>query len=180
MKKSVSGMFVLATLLCAYSPAMADQMGPQGDKFYEEAAHFENACHNFDTCTGGVYGREVVFSQPDHLNRMPDNTSSELAQIATAQAQIWGDTILEGDYHADGHTRLDSVIAYYKKGQLVGYKIEYSEKAWYTGDCEFDGTAESLGACQPGRIVEGSYVSADLQTFFSDEERYAEFNTSSL
>ncbi|WII72559.1 hypothetical protein QJS83_01575 [Bdellovibrio sp. 22V] len=156
------------------SSALADQMGPNGDKFYEEAAHYEHACQTEPCKT--PYSEVVVYDQKMNINKIEVATKAALKEIAVAQAQIWGDTILEGDYHASGRTRLDSVLAFYKGNALIGFKIQYSEKAWYTGECGFNGKRESLKGCQEGRIVEGSYVSADTQTYFSDEERYAEFS----
>ncbi|WP_413568967.1 hypothetical protein ACLWBD_16030 [Bdellovibrio sp. HCB117] len=160
--------------LCASATALADQMGPNGDKFYEEAAHFEHACRT-EPCEG-PYSRVLVYDQKAKLTKISAETRETLKKVAVDQAQIWGDTILEGDYYASGRTRLDQVMAFYKGQELIGYKIQYSEKAWYTGDCEFDGSRASLKGCQEGRIVEGSYVSSDAQTYFSDEERYAEFS----
>lgn len=154
--------------------SLADQMGPDGDKFYEEAAHFENACITGE-CQG-LYSKKVVYNQKRRINQLSAKERTLLKAVAFDQAQVWGDTILEGDYYSSGRTRLDEVIAFYKVDQLVGYKIQYSEKAWYTGDCAFNGTRASLQGCQEGRIVEGSYVSPDTQTYFSDEERYAEFS----
>lgn len=154
--------------------ALADQMGPNGDKFYEEAAHYEHACE-FTPCKS-EYSREVVYNQSTRVNKLAPEVRQALKTIAVDQAQIWGDTILEGDYYSAGRTRLDEVLAFYKGERLVGYKITYSEKAWYVGDCNFNGTRESLKDCSSGRIIEGSYVSADHRTFFSDEERYAEFS----
>nr|BFD68655.1 hypothetical protein HAGR004_36770 [Bdellovibrio sp. HAGR004] len=156
------------------SVALADQMGPNGDKFYEEAAHYEHACQS-SPCKSG-YSNEIVYSQKQRLNKLSQDTRAALKAIAVDQAQVWGDTILEGDYHAAGRTRLDEVMAFYKNSRLIGYKIQYSEKAWYVGDCDFNGKRESLKGCKEGRIIEGSYVSADHQTYFSDEERYAEFS----
>ena len=160
------------------SIAIADQMGPGGDKFYEEAAHFENACAT-DQCQGS-YSKKVIYDQDQRINAITPKARTTLKAVAVDQAQVWGDTILEGDYYASGRTRLDRVVAYYKADALVGYKIQYSEKAWYTGDCQFNGKRDSLKSCQEGRIVEGSYVSPDTETYFSDEERYAEFTSSSL
>lgn len=156
------------------SLAFADQMGPNGDKFYEEAAHYENSCQ--EGVCNLPYSEQVVFDLERDVNKLPPTEQESLRNVAFDQAQIWGDTILEGDYVADGQTRLDKVLAFYKDNQLVGYKIQYSEKAWYTGDCNYDGKEESLNNCQDGRIEEGSYVSADMQTYISDEERYAEFS----
>jgi hypothetical protein len=156
------------------SLALADAMGPNGDKFYEEAAHFENACR--DNACKPPYSSQVIFVQEKNFDKLTPQVKSNLRAIATRQASIWDDTILEGDYLAAGRTRLDYVVAYYKNDNLIGYKISYSEKAWLTTNCGFDGKhRETLKECKEGRIVEGSYVSADMQTYFSDEERYAEF-----
>lgn len=165
--------FALLSLLIS-SSTFADQMGPNGDKFYEEAAHFENACQQ-DPCKA-PYSKQVVYDQRSKFSKISAETRDALKKVAVDQAQVWGDTILEGDYYSSGRTRLDQVIGFYKDNQLVGYKIQYSEKAWYTGNCDFNGKRESLKNCQEGRIVEGSYVSPDTQTYFSDEERYAEFS----
>lgn len=168
--------FALTALLGLFvsSVSVADQMGPNGDKFYEEAAHYENACGG-ESCKGS-YTHKVLYSQKSRLNNLTPEIRDQIKKVAAAQTQIWGDTILEGDYRASGRVRLDKVLAFYKKNRLVGYKIQYSEKAWFVGECNYNGSRESLVGCQEGRIAEGSYVSADLQTFFSDEERYAEFS----
>lgn len=167
--------FAIATLLgfIAVSPAMADQMGPNGDKFYEESAHYENACHE-EPCKA-PYSHKILYKQDARLNELSAQQRDGLKAVAKAQAQIWGDTILEGDYIASGRIRLDQVLGFYKKNRLIGYKIQYSEKAWYLAECNYQGKRENLKECKTGRIVEGSYVSADMKTYFSDEERYAEF-----
>jgi hypothetical protein len=152
-------------------------MGPNGDKFYEEAAHFENACMS-GQCQG-PYTKKLVYDQRRNINKLEAKEQAQMKVVAVDQAQAWGDTILEGDYFASGRTRLDQVVAFYKDNDLVGYKIQYSEKAWYTGDCQFTGKRDSLKSCQEGRIYEGSYVSADTLTYFSDEDRSAEFSTAS-
>lgn len=156
------------------SLAFADKMGPNGDKFYEAAAKFENACPQ-GVCKA-PYSLVLVYNQSTSLNKLEIETRDSLKKIAVEQAQAWGDDTLEGDYFAAGRTRLDKVVAYYRGKNLVGYKIQYSEKAWYVGDCKFDGTRESLKKCKEGRIGEGSYVSPDHLTYFSDEERHAEFS----
>ena len=156
------------------SLALADKMGPNGDKFYEAAAKFENACPQ-EACKA-PYSNQVVYNQGLRLNKLDAPTTIAIRKIAIDQAHAWGDNTLEGDYQAAGRTRLDIVVAYYKGKNLVGYKIQYSEKAWYVGDCNFDGSMASLKGCKQGRVVEGSYVSPDLMTYFSDEERHAEFS----
>lgn len=155
------------------SLSFADGMGPHGDKFYEEAGHFAYACKE-EPCKA-PYSQVLVYDRQENLNQLSSETQTLLRQITFRQAQIWGDTILEGDYFAEGHTRLDKVIAFFKDNVLVGYKIQYSEKAWYTGDCNYNDTKSSLQNCQEGRIAEESYVAPDAQTYFSDEEHYAAF-----
>lgn len=166
---------VLFASLLIGATSFADEMGPNGDKFYEEAARFENACSQVECAA--PYSRKVVYTQASHSPATTPEKTKRLKEIAFDQAQIWGDTILEGDYHSAGRTRLDEVVAYYKYNAVVGYKIKYSEKAWYVGSCDFDGSQESLKGCDEGRIVEGSYVSADTLTYFSDEEKYASFTS---
>ena len=96
--------------------------------------------------------------------------------IAKKQAQIWGDTILEGDYIADGDTRLDQVRELKINDKTVGYLITYSEKAWNISDCAYDGLhPELLNQCVVGRIVESSYVSLDLREYFYDDTTCATF-----
>ncbi|MGZ3770901.1 MAG: hypothetical protein ACXVCP_10010 [Bdellovibrio sp.] len=159
--------------LCAFSSAYADQMGFNGDKFYEEAGHFVHACKEVPCIA--PYHMALVLDQANNIDQIPVDIKLQLQRVAHIQAQIWGDTILEGDYHAQGPTRLDKVQAFYKDNEVVGYKIQYSEKAWYTGECEFNGNVASLAECKEGRIMEESFVSSDMKTFFSDEENYAAF-----
>lgn len=154
--------------------AIADQNGPNGDQFYEEVIKYEGFCKDEENCQG-EFQNEVVYSLRDQLNKIGFSNTEALKKISLEQAQIWGDTILEGDYVADGQTRLDHALALYKNRELIGYKIQYSEKAWYVGNCDYDGHEDSLVDCDAGRIIEVSYVSADLQTFFVDEEHTATF-----
>ncbi|MGE5087197.1 MAG: hypothetical protein ACM3MG_12905 [Bacillota bacterium] len=169
---SMKLLFAIVTVFA--SLASADEMGPNGDMFYAEASHFANACVN-DICTA-PYSIQTVYNQKTRQSTLNAQQIEAFKEIAYNQAQIWGDTILEGDYHAAGRTRLDLVKAVYKDNQLVGYKIRYSEKAWYTGECEFDGRSrETLKNCKLGRIFEESYVSTDLRTYFPNEAKLADF-----
>lgn len=160
--------------LFAFSIAWADELGAGSEKFYEEVTSYTQACENEDACSG-PYRNQVLYSQSRQINRLANSTEEALKRISFEQAQIWGDTILEGDYAADGATRLDKVLAFFKGDHLIGYKIQYSEKAWYTGQCDYDGRPETLENCAQGRIHESSFVSADLETYFTDENDPADF-----
>lgn len=123
------------------------------------------------------YSLEVLYSR-DFRVRSPKFTADlrEKFRLASVdQAQIWGDTILEGDYYAAGHTRVDAVVAIYKDDDLVAYHFLYSEKSWDTSTCPYDGHRASLTGCTIGRIAESAYALLDLQTKLTDEDDYADF-----
>ncbi len=102
-----------------------------------------------------------------------------LQLIALEQANIWSDTILEGEFEADHRTRLDGVETVLFKDRSVGYRISYSEKAWYLAACSADLNpglpVRSYEGCQEGRIHERTFVSKDLKTWFRDENHLADF-----
>ncbi|WP_374077039.1 hypothetical protein [Bdellovibrio bacteriovorus] len=99
-----------------------------------------------------------------------------LQKIATKQAYIWADTILEGDYHADGETVLEEVIGIFRGSSLVGYKITYAERAWDTSSCDFDAEdLSTLANCTEGTIRETSFVSTDFKTFIRNHDEIADF-----
>lgn len=167
---------VFTTLCSLYT--WADQMGPNGDKFYEEAAHYENACRRENGCKK-PFSHRIVYHQAHKKNTLAPETLEALRLIAGVQADAWLETVFEEGYATLRRTRLDYVLEFYKGTRLIGYKIQYSRKAWYIHGCAgYDGSATSLKHCPDGRISEGSYVSADGQTFFSDEERHATFSFS--
>ena len=170
--KFTTTLSAIALLILAPTFSWADRMGPNGDKLYEAAAHFEGACREKIICRA-PYNRETLLDE--NFNGLSPEIQNTLFEVAQYQAQIWADTILEGDYVSAGDVRLDEVTAFYRGAELLGYNISYSETAWNISDCAYDGAPESLKSCTSGRIFETSYVSNDMQTFFSDEERFAQF-----
>lgn len=143
------------------------------DDLRGEIAEFESACPG-DVCQA-PFAQQLIYDAQDGINQISAQLQNRLLRIADEQAQSWGDTILEGDYYADGNVRLDSVVAIYRDNQVMAYRISYSERAWNTADCSFDGSEVSLNECHEGRISEGSYVSPSGIVFVNDENRYAEF-----
>lgn len=101
----------------------------------------------------------------------------QLQKIAEEQVNVWGDTILEGDYVADGEVRLTKISAIYKNSELVAYRITYNQNAWDTSTCNYDGNRhqETLVGCAAGKITESTYVSASLNYYEIDENQFAEF-----
>ena len=140
--------------------------GPQQKTFEDVAVKFSVACVK-DVCDK-PFSKTVI--EPD------EKMKGYFKIIAKKQAQIWGDTILEGDYVADGNTRLDEVRELRINNKTAGYLITYSEKAWNISDCAYDGLhPDSLNECLAGRIVESSYVSLDLKEYFYDDTTCATF-----
>ena len=118
----------------------------------------------------------IVYDSFEKVSSLSPSDLAAFNEIANDQAQIWGDTILEGDYQADGNTELDSVEKLELKGQFVGYRVFYSERAWETSSCDYNGEPESLEGCTEGRIQEASFVSKELNNWTRDPSNYAEFN----
>lgn len=123
------------------------------------------------------FSQKVLFKlMPVKPLSLDKATHGQLERIAFEQAQIWGDTILEGDFVAAGDTRLERVVGIYREHSLVAYLISYSETAWSTADCAIeDENPESLKGCVQGVIRESAFVSPTLQTVLTDDEHYAEF-----
>lgn len=163
---------LLITLL-GLSIAQADGYGPDARVFKSEIKAFVSACPKIP-CEAAKKTKEIFVRGQEPM--APRALLVRFEQIAWDQAQIWGDTILEGDYHADGKTRLDSVIELYSEDELVGYKITYSEGAWDTSTCSYNGqNDQALANCTAGRIVESSFVSPDFRTYLADQNQFAEF-----
>lgn len=142
--------------------------------FDEEMKKISAAC-NLEPCVN-PYAQIQIHAAASSQNSIEKKLKSILEKVAFKQAQIWADTILEGDYVADGKTHLDKVYALFRNNELIAFKIVYSERAWDTSDCSYDGiNSSTLANCTEGRIVETSYVSVDFKEFFIDEKGYAEF-----
>ncbi|AGH94919.1 hypothetical protein [Pseudobdellovibrio exovorus] len=121
------------------------------------------------------FSRRIVYRYGEGSKLKPE-LQQRLEQLAFDQAQVWADTILEGDYEAQGPTQLDQVAIFYEAGKEVGYLITYSERAWDVSDCVYDGISQDqLQNCLQGRIVESSYVSKTLQDVIVDEKNMSTF-----
>lgn len=149
--------------------ARADAMGSGSEVFQDQMSVYQASCKK--ECRYPFTTKVVQSSSLDPA------ALRSLKDIAIDQAQIWADTILEGDYHSDGDTRLDLILAIYENGSFLGYKITYSEKAWYVGDCSFSySNLSTLARCEEGRIHESSFVSPDFNSYFRDETDFANFD----
>ena len=114
--------FTLLTISSLYSNAQQTTAREVANAFY--SAKCDQRCQQ---------GVTVDYYSSKELFRLPSQLSLNLQKVALDQAQIWGDTILEGDYAADGKTQLDQVLVIKKDAKIIGYAISYSERAWFTG-----------------------------------------------
>lgn len=167
---------IIAGLFMQVSPARA-ALGPgQTRNFINEVNLLNRNCQGLKC----QYPYTVVvlyrYSPQADFGGLDMKSKNDLMRVAWEQAQIWADTILEGDFVADGKTRLDEVQALYKYKTLIGYKITYSERAWDTSNCSYDGLHdETLRGCTEGRITESSYVSTDYAYAFYTMDSGARF-----
>lgn len=176
MKKSLLGLVMGSLLLTqtAFANSHGSLTKASARAFYDLIENFRGACA---TECQRPFSFKVIFNlEKPEPNDLSATLLSRLQKAAFEQAQVWGDTILEGDYYSDGKTRLDTAAALYKNGQLIGYKIQYSERAWDTAECDFNEFDENtLNACAEGRIQEAGFISSDFNHFFRDEDRFATF-----
>ena len=105
-------------------------------------------------------------------NTVPPSVRTQLDKIADEQAQIWADTILEGDYVAENAVSVDTVETVQMNTVFLGYRITYSSVAFDTSDCD---AAANIAACRRGKIVESTFVAPTLDTWVRDENHMAEF-----
>lgn len=167
MSRILLSMTAFLVALIAAPLALADESGPDELQFRKVVEKLEkNGLTRFDV--------RVVYENSQWSTSAAE--FEKLHKIAQSQAQIWADTILEGDYEADGQTVLDRVEEIQFKGRLVAYRITYSERAWYIGSCDYDYEDKSkLASCAEGRISEASFVSSSLTSWTRDSNAYAEF-----
>lgn len=165
---------LLMTVSLAYQ-AQADNFFVGYKNFTKLITEYTEKCSN--TCEA-PFKEVTLYSATDKNYRFLDNYQmNQLYRVASAQARVWADTILESDYVSSGKTTLDSVMGIFKNGRLVAYKIQYSERAWDVSACDYSYENESgLENCTEGKIVESSFVSLDFRTYFRDDADLAGFH----
>lgn len=172
MKTLLIPCLVICSALFSWSP-LARAEARFSQDFIREVESFRKICST-QPCP---YTENLIYVH-GHRSRIGQGLLRSLQAAALDRAQIWADTILEGDYVADGVTRLDRVYMISNGNKTVAYRIVYSEQAWFTADCSYDSSDESsLQECQAGRIVEASFVSPELNDVIADEDGFAEFKS---
>ncbi|WII72097.1 hypothetical protein QJS83_16670 [Bdellovibrio sp. 22V] len=171
----------MKAILGAIFMTMAISLQAQADEYFVGARKFMEMMDNYkancaDECSK-PFREAVLFTDGKKQHLLLSQRDLKILQkIAVEQASIWVDTILEGDYISDGNTELTEVIGIFYSNDLIGYKIHYTEKAWYIGECDFDGESDaSLSGCAEGVIQETSFVSADFKTYIRNDDEIADF-----
>lgn len=122
------------------------------------------------------YEMELVWKNGETSS---SDLQEKLNRLAFDLAQIWGDTILEGDLVSAADLQLDWIRAIRAEGVIVAYAISYSETAWDTMTCPYDpADSRSLIGCQQGLIREGVFVSSDLSSLEPDPAQMVRFEPS--
>jgi hypothetical protein len=177
----VSGSLILGIgiLLISFS-SHARHWGHDFPSFYKGIREIQESCPNLRSC--GEFGISVETIYDLRFNKQvpPEKLGSEkfqrISEIADGQAQIWADTILEGEYEADGVTQLDRIEGVFFKGELLAYYITYSERGWFLGHCDYDFQDRTLlKGCDEGQIIESAFISPALTSWFADDHAYARF-----
>lgn len=171
MQKSLIFSIVFCAFALAPKPSLA---GPALERFEKNAFAYIEACEQ--ACPAGTY-EESIFENGRALTKAATpRVIEKLRGVAIEQAYIWGDTILGGDFHADGETQLQKIALIFKDGKPFAYRIWYFENAWDTSECEFDGINDSsLATCLPGIILESSLVALNLKYAITDYNNAANF-----
>lgn len=156
----ISSVFLILLALPFGAVAHADRVGSDSRPWVEAVRK-------------AVRADNVVFELVDPVsNLIAPQVRIRLEDISFDQAQIWADTILEGEYLAESAVRLDS-IEMIKAGEVfLGYRITYSSAAYETMDCD---SSSHLESCLAGRIVESTFVSPNLEYWIRDDRHFAEF-----
>lgn len=172
MKKLMLSLLVAANLISIN--AFADKQFVGANKFYDLIADYKTVCKPNECIK--PYREVVIYDEHIRDLFLSKYELMKLQRIAGKQAYIWIDTVLQGDFHADGKTVLEEVIAIFKGSSLVAYKIDYSENAWYIGACNWDRESDAgLASCPAGKIHESSYVSPDFKTYIRNDDDIAAF-----
>lgn len=111
----------------------------------------------------------------------------ELLKAAEYEANVWYDTILEGDYQLDSDAKLEltTVQKFYVNNKFIAYRISYAHGAYATGACEveYENEYDDEEAynkylkenCPYGRIVGAAYVSPGFEIQFRDDDAIEDF-----
>ena len=161
--------------LLILAASLSTQMAMAAQDFQKQVLEAQRSCPRLNCPTTSV---QVIPYTSSELRMIPRELRSQLKNLAINFAnEIWPDTILEGSYQSADHYRIDGLEKVLIKGEQVGYRITYSDKAWNTDTCNYDPLIPgSLADCQTGRITESAFISLDLQTTLRDEAAWATFS----
>jgi hypothetical protein len=124
-------------------------------------------------CQNTLQVQTIFQNQQFYVNQFPVKYLQILNQRAKELVQVWGDTILESDYIVNGKIRIDLIQAVYHNRQLITFKIVYSMQGFDLTQCPTN--ARTQQQCKPGRIYEGSFISANFEHAVIDKNQVAKF-----
>jgi hypothetical protein len=161
--KLLTSLFAFLIFLLASQPTVAQGLSPQmfasSSNFETLIAIAQTQCPNLD-CESSLKIHVLTSSEVAELS--PVDQKKVIAAVDHLN-QIWGDTILEGDFEVFGEAQLNQVAAVLADGKLLGYRLHFSQKA------------SDLMTQDKGFIQERGFVSVMTDEIFPDETFRAHF-----
>ena len=118
-------------------------------------------------------------------DRLTPKQIAGLLKAAGEEADIWYDTILEGDYmlNSEADIEVAELSKYYSaSGEFVAYRAVIQHAAFDVGSCDVDWeeTPENMNQilkdnCTAGYISGGIFISPDFKFHFRDEDAIEDF-----
>lgn len=160
---AILALFLMLTAQWARADFLANEFPPLD----EQISRTSGTCHDLLSCQAlGLEIRVIYDGTNSGSEASPE--FERLHRIARNQANFWGDSILEGDFAVENSVSMDRVEGIYRDGSLIAYRITYSARAWRL---HHDGTRGL-----EGRIIEASFVSKALRSWFRDADQMAAFH----
>ncbi|MCE3010338.1 MAG: hypothetical protein LW875_06980 [Proteobacteria bacterium] len=155
MKKALLTQFLF--LLCLFTPAlsMAD-----ANSFKADVRKSQRECPRLNCAQAQVHLETISVTE---YRALPAELREKLREVAFDLAQVWGDTILEGDFEAHHQIKLDTVEFVVEGSSIVGYRLTYSA------------SAKEVSTGREGRIVESGFVHKSFRGPFRDNHSLARF-----
>ncbi|MFN7823982.1 MAG: hypothetical protein ACK5P6_01325 [Pseudobdellovibrionaceae bacterium] len=155
MKKPLGFHILFALCLMTTSFAFANPRD-----FKADVRRSQKECPRLNCAQGKLHLETLSVSE---FRNLPLEEREKLREVAFDLAQIWGDTILEGDFEANHQIKLDAVEYVVEGSTIVGYRLTYSA------------SAKDLSSGREGRIVESGFVHKSFRGPFQDHHSLAIF-----
>lgn len=135
----------------------------------------QSHCPNLRCLNSEIRVKNLTLRERDRLDPV---VYSRLHSAAKYLSQSWADGILEGNFSLDEYVNLDHVEKVIYAGEIIGFRITYSSRAWDMDQCHNPSRSKDpiKRNCLEGRIIESGFVTLNLRYTFHDEMSPALFS----